>query len=237
VQLTVSLEATDGSTIEESPDWSIDLEVTAVGAGEEAVRLLVRYNGAAPIDARVRLEVAVPSVEAAPHWLIPGLFYGANRDPVCTRLYPRYAPGELDAEKLVADRWAFRADRAATPVVFAWGNDGGVALSVDAMTPLGLSGLGLGAGPGRPATIWVTLPYREEPFSYVGEPRGVDPLADSHRWQPGECHQLRLSLWSLPSYRHSYAPVLRVLRERSAHPPVTPWVGIAEAAELTAYGL
>jgi hypothetical protein len=104
----------------------------------------------------VRVEVPVPGGRSeAPHWLIPGLFYGANRDPACARLYPRYAPGELDAEKLIADRWAFRADRAATPVVFAWGKEAGVALSVDATTPLGLSGLGLGAGPDRPASVWV----------------------------------------------------------------------------------
>jgi hypothetical protein len=44
-------------------------------------------------------------------------------------------------------------------------------------------------------------------------------------------------MWSLPADRHSYAPVLRVLRDRSAHPPVSPWVDITEAAELTAYGL
>ncbi|MET9317109.1 hypothetical protein ABZX12_35280 [Kribbella sp. NPDC003505] len=236
--MTVSLEAADGSAIVDSPDWSIDVDVAGAGSGaaESVVRLLVRYAGDAPVDARVRVEAPVPG-DGAPHWLIPGLFYGANRDAACTRLYPRYAPGEFDAEKLVADRWAFRADRAATPVVFAWGNDGGVALSVDATTPLGLSGLGLGAGPDRPATIWVSLPYREEPFSYVGEPRGVDPLADSHRWLPGESHRIDIGLWSLPADRHGYAPVLRALRDRSAYPPVTPWVDVAEAAELTAYGL
>ncbi|NIK54786.1 hypothetical protein [Kribbella shirazensis] len=236
MQLNVALETADGSPIVDSPDWRIDLEVTPVGADEHAVQLRVQYDGAAAADARVRLEVAVP---AEPYWLIPGLFYGANRDPACARLYPRYAPGELDAETLIADRWAFRADRAATPVVFAWGDEGGVALSVGANTSLGLTGLGLGAGPDRPATIWVSLPYREEPFSYVGEPRGVDALADCYHWEPGESHEIHASLWTLPADRHSYAPVLQVLRdrERAARPPVTPWVDIAEAAELTAYGL
>jgi hypothetical protein len=239
VQLSVTLETADGAPIAESPDWRVDLDAIPVGADEHDVRLRVRYDGDAPVDARVRIEVAVPGSPDAPYWLIPGLFYGDNRDPACTRIYPRYAPGELDASQLIADRWAFRADRAATPVVFAWGDEGGVALSVGATTSLGLSGLGLGAGPDHPAAVWGSLPYREEPFSYVGEPCGVDALAACHRWEPGECHDLRARLWSLPPDRHSYAPVLQALREqeRADSPPVTPWVDITEAAELAAYGL
>lgn len=242
MQPTVTVETADGSPIVDAPDWHLDLELVPNGPDEQVVRLRVRYDGTAPVDARVRLEVPVPGGEdggEAPHWLIPGLFYGANRDPDCARLYPRYAPGELDADQLVADRWAFRADRAATPAVFAWSRTAGVALTVDATTSLGLSGLGLAAGPDRPATVWLSLPYREEPFSYVGEPRGVHPLADSHRWQPGETHALHAGLWALPPDLHSYAPVLRVLRERerAAQPPVAPWVDTSEAAELTSYGL
>ncbi|NUR97835.1 MAG: hypothetical protein HOV67_21585, partial [Kribbellaceae bacterium] len=227
----LTVESADGSPLG-GDDWTTKLDLRPGDPGEQVVRLRVRYDGPEPIDARLRLEVPVP--EGSPHWLIPGLFYGANRDPACTRLYPRYAPGECDAETLTADRWAFRADRAATPTVFAWGNEGGVALSVAADTSLGLSGLGLG-----PASIWVSLPYREEPFSYVGEPRGVTALADAHTWQPGESHEVHLGLWTLAPDRHSYAPILRVLRdrERAARPPVTPWVDVAEAAELTSYGL
>jgi hypothetical protein len=213
------------------------VDVHPVADGEHDVHVRIRHDGDAAVDARVRIETPVPATH--PHWLIPGLFYGDNRDPACLRLYPRYSPGESDADSLTADHWAFRADRAATPAVFGWGPIGGVALEVDADTPLGLSGVGLGAGPDHPASIWVSLPYREEPFSYVGEPRGVRPLAESHRWEPGEAHELRVGLWSLPADRTSYAPVLRRLRsrERAAMPPVEPWVDIAEAAELTAYGL
>ncbi|HZX02884.1 hypothetical protein [Kribbella sp.] len=235
MKLTVTVEAADGSPIETEPDWRIYLARTPAGPSEESVRLRAQYIGAAATDARVRLEVAVP--DGPPRWLIPGLFYGANRDPACERIYPRYEPGAQDRETLTADCWAFRADRAATPAVFAWGNDGGVALSVAANTALGLSGLGLGAGPDHPATIWISLPYREEPFSYVGEPHGVDPLAESHRWHPGESHEIQVGLWTLPPDRHSYAPVLSTLRDRSARPPVVPWVDLRQAAELTAYGL
>ncbi|MFF0266711.1 hypothetical protein [Kribbella sp. NPDC004536] len=232
--MQVRLESPDGSPLSDD-GWSVELNVSS--GSPQLVRLRVRFDGPEPVDTRIRFEVPVP--DGPPHWLIPGLFYGANRDPSCMRLYPRYAPGELDSATLTADQWAFRADRAATPAIFAWGNESGVALTVAADTSLGLSGLGLGARPGRPASIWVSLPYREEPFSYVGEPRGVAPLAQAYTWQPGESHELDVCLWTLPADRHSYAPILRSLRdrERAAQPPVTPWIDIAQAAELTSYGL
>ncbi|TCC52366.1 hypothetical protein E0H75_00835 [Kribbella capetownensis] len=223
MQVNVSVE---GAVLMAGADWEFETV-----EGKDEVRVRVRYDGTEAVDARVRVEVPVSAGEH-PHWLIPGLFYGDNRDPECARLYPRYAPGEVDAATLVSDHWAFRADRAATPVVFAWGPEGGVALEVEANTPLGLSGLGFG-----PASVWVSLPYREEPFSYVGQPEAVAALAESYRWSPGEAHELRLGLWKLPSDRTSYVPILRRLRERHAEPPVQPWVDLAEAAELTSYGL
>ncbi|WP_143465945.1 hypothetical protein [Kribbella sp. ALI-6-A] len=235
--MQVTVEDERGNRVDDGP-WQLDLTITPVADGEHWVRLRVVYTGIEPIDARLRVEVPLPGGSGHPHWLIPGLFYGDNRDPACARLYPRFAPGGLDAEKLVADRWAFRADRAATPVVFGWDQSGGVALETDATTSLGLTGLGFGESEdGR--RIWVSFPYREEPFSYVGEPRGVAPLSAVHRWQPGESHELRLGLWQLPADTDSYAPVLSHLRsrERSARPPVEPWVDVPTAAELTAYGL
>jgi hypothetical protein len=237
VQVNVTIEGPDGALLDQV-GWQLELEISPADQWEQEIRLQVSYDGPAPVEARIRVEAEVPA-EQDPYWLIPGLFYGDNRDPACARLYPRYAPGEEDAEKLVADRWSFRADRAATPIVFGWGASGGVALEVDADTSLGLSGLGLGAGPDRPASVWVSLPYREEPFSYTGEPRGVAPLAAAHSWQPGESHELRLGLWTLPADRTSYAPVLRRLRERERRtaPPVRPWVDITTAAVLTSYGL
>ncbi|GAA1597442.1 hypothetical protein GCM10009804_62360 [Kribbella hippodromi] len=222
---TVSFEATDGSPLDPA-SWQIEL-----ATDQSRPELQVQYLGTAPIDARLRLEVLLPAAVGEPHWLIPGLFYGANRDPGCVRIYPRYAPGPPDSASLTSDHWAFRADRAATPVVFGWTSSGGVALEVDATTSLGLSGLGFGAG-----RVWVSLPYREEPFSYVGRPHGVEPLAEVHRWQPGERHDVRLGLWQLAA-DHSYDHVLREIRARTAPPPVEPWVDLEEAAELTAYGL
>ncbi|MEV0286318.1 hypothetical protein AB0H36_19590 [Kribbella sp. NPDC050820] len=235
--MKVTVEDAGGTALPDDA-WQVDVQVDPLTDGEHEVRLRVRYDGSQPVDARIRVEVPVPAVEH-PRWLIPGVFYGDNRDPACIRRYPRYSPGELDASDLVADHWSFRADRAATPVVFGWGPNGGVALEVDANTALGLSGLGLGAGPDRPASIWVSLPYREEPFSYVGEPHGVPSLAESFRWEPGDAHELRIGLWDLPADHAGFAPVLRRLRarERATNPPVEPWVDLADAAELTSYGL
>jgi hypothetical protein len=199
------MESADGTPLA-GDDWQIDLDPD----GAHDVRVRIRYDGSRPIDARVRVEAPVPGAgDEAPYWLVPGVFYGANRDPECQRIYPRYAPGELDAADLTADHWAFRADRSATPAVFAWGAEAGIALEVDATTPLGLSGLGFGAGPGRPASVWLSLPYREEPFSYTGDPHGVPALSDAYRWQPGESHDVRIGVWDLTADRHDYDRVLR----------------------------
>ena len=46
---------------------------------------------------------------------------------------------------LVSDRWEFRADRAATPAVFAFGPAEAVALVASESTALGMTGLGLAA--------------------------------------------------------------------------------------------
>ena len=202
------MEGADGSPLD-ADQWLVDVRLGPTtddpgAARERTGTVRVRYDGGEPVEARVRLELPVPA-DQEPSWLIPGLFYGENRDAACARIYPRYAPGELDPEKLVSDHWAFRADRAASPVVFGWGDSGGVALAVDPSTSLGLSGLGLAAGPDRPAAIWATLPYREEPFSYTGEPRGVEPLSTTYLWQPGESQELRVGLWELPPDRHGYA--------------------------------
>ncbi|WP_145805910.1 hypothetical protein [Kribbella amoyensis] len=239
MQLSLTVEDADGAVLD-SADWELSVDVQPVDELEETCTVRVRYNGSVPMEARIRAELPLPiAADEEPYWLVPGVFYGANRDEECTRLYPRYVIGRSDIDALESDHWAFRADRAATPVVFSWGRTGGFALDVAADTSLGHSGLGFGAGPERPASLWVSLPYREEPFSYVGEPRGVEPLAATYRWEPGEAHEIRIGRWTLPADRTSYVPVLRRLRERqrAAVPPVRPWVDVTTAAELAAYGL
>jgi hypothetical protein len=195
----------------------------------DTARITVRHTGE-PAAANVRISIDVPD-SADPYWLIPGLFYGENRPADNARLYPRYAPTP-DHARLVAPSWSFRADRAATPAVFAWGGSGGVAIAASDTTELGLTGIGF-SHDGAGASVHVTLPYVEEPVSYVGEQAPAPPLRESHTWQYGEEHTFEIRAFELPPDRHAYAPVLRAL-----HRPVpTPWVDVGTAAELAAYGL
>src|SRR5437867_1292467 len=113
-----------------------EVDIDRVAA--DTARISVR-NTREATAANVRVSVEVPDAEE-PHWLIPGLFYGENRPADTPRRYPRYAP-VADHARLVAPSWAFRADRAATPVVFVWGRRGGVAIAAPQTTELGLTGI------------------------------------------------------------------------------------------------
>ena len=207
---------------EESPAGGVAVTVTAV------------HRGGTPVEARLRVSVRLAGAED-PYWLIPGLFYGENRPEGNDRLYPRFGR-PADPARMVAPAWSFRADRAATPAVFAWGASGGLALVTAERSSLGLTGVGFAHDDGA-ARLHADFPYAEEPVSYVGEPEPVEALEETHVWRPGERHTVELRLYRLPADRHAYAPVLRELHERTAGEPLNPWVDVAEAAELAAYGL
>jgi hypothetical protein len=213
------------SSVAESPAGGVTVTVTAT------------YRGAAPAEARLRVSATLADA-TDPYWLIPGLFYGENRPADNHRLYPRFAR-TADPRRFVSPVWSFRADRAATPAVFVWGASGGLALAVDEHSSLGLTGIGFahGAGAADTAQVHADFPYLEEPVSYVGSQEPSAPLAQTHVWQPGERHTVELCLYRLPADRHAYAPVLRERHARSATEPLRPWVGVAEAADLAAYGL
>ena len=98
---------------------------------------MVTYNGAAPVDAGIRVERMLPPTDD-PQWLVPGVFYGENRPERCTRIFPRYTPGHVDVERMESDAWSFRADRCATPAVFARGSG----LVTEEVSPLGQAGVG-----------------------------------------------------------------------------------------------
>jgi hypothetical protein len=162
-----------------------------------------------------------------PRWLVPGVFYGVNRTESCTRIYPRFTPGHVDVERMESDSWSFRADRCATPAVFARG--GGLLTSEE--SPLGQSGVGFALRDGRPV-LWLDFPYREEPLRYDGSNTPSPPDVQTHRWQPGERVDFSFDVLD-------HADYARVARELSGSEPQSSaaWVSVEEAAALAAEGL
>jgi len=175
-----------------------------------------------PIDAGVRVELLLEETDD-PRWLIPGAFYGENRPSESTKIYPRYvrAAGSVDA--MESDTWSFRADRCATPAVFA---RGGGLLTQEA-SPLGQTGAGFAYRDGRPV-IWLDFPYREEPVRYDGSETPAPADVQTYRWQPGE--RVRLQL------QQNDGDWRRVLRSADEVPSAA-WVSGEEAAGLAAWGL
>ena len=123
-----------------------------------------------------------------------------------------------------SDAWSFRADRCATPAVFARG--GG--LVTTETSPLGQSGVGFAYRDGRPA-IWLDFPYREEPLRYDGSRRRRRRTSRRYRWQPGESVELE--------FRQSDGDWRRVLATDTSEGQSLgrrAWVSVAEAAALAA---
>jgi len=205
--------------------WAVELAVTARTGFIGAVRVVAELTGADD-----------------PWWLVPGVFYGENRPADNDRAFPRFeigarSPAQHDA--LVADAWDVRADRAATPAVFAWPSPGapGAALAAAETSAVGMTGVGF-AHDGDRAILRLTFPVRESPVSYDGSatPRAAEVRV--HRFAAGERLTIPFRLFALPADRHAYAPVLRALHAEAAPAsPLEPWVGVAEAADLAAEGL
>ncbi|GAA4956086.1 hypothetical protein HD597_001657 [Nonomuraea thailandensis] len=204
--------------------------------GRRELSLSIRYDGAAPAAATVRVSRSVTAT-GDPWWLIPGLFYGENRPADCQRVFPRFEPGADRPEEMVSARWGFRADRAATPAVLVWGDAGGTALIADEESTLGPTGLAIEHEAGQ-ATIALLFPYREFPVTYYGSALALPARAATYVWQPGESHVLTLATGALPPDRHAYAPLLREDRDlRLPAAPIEPWEDVEQAADIAAEGL
>jgi hypothetical protein len=176
-----------------------------------------------PVEAGIRVELQLEATDD-PAWLIPGAFYGENRPAAARRRYPRFVPDGTDVEAMESSWWSFRADRCATPSVFARG--GG--LITTETSPLGQTGVGFAYRDGRPV-LWLDFPYREEPLRYDGSDTPGAPDVRTHRWEPGESATLRL--------RQIDGDWRRDLRSPPPALESPAWVSVEEAAELAAHGL
>jgi hypothetical protein len=182
----------------------------------------VTYDGGEPVDAGIRISLELAATDD-PQWLVPGVFYGENRPAECTRIFPRFTPGSVDSARMESDAWSFRADRCATPAVFARG--GG--LVTRERSPLGQAGVGFAEREGR-RVIWLDFPYREEPLAYDGSETPAPADVQTYRWQPGEQVTLEFE-----QNGGDWRSVLRP-RERLSE---AAWVSVEEAAALAAHGL
>lgn len=176
------------------------------------------------VDAGIRVELRLPAT-SDPHWLVPGVFYGENRVEACTRIYPRYTRGRIDVERMESDAWSFRADRCATPAVFARG--GG--LLAGERSPVGQAGVGFAGGDGHPV-VRLHFPYREEPLTYDGSETAAAPVARTYGWRTGERVELEFAV-------HDGDEPERLLRGFHGAGDDAGWVGVEEAAALAAHGL
>ena len=181
----------------------------------------VTYSGAAPVDASVRLSLQLPPTDD-PQWLVPGVFYGENRPERCTRIFPRFTE-HVDVARMESSAWSFRADRCATPAVFARG--GG--LITRELSPIGQAGVGFAYREGAPI-IWLDFPYREEPLRYDGSETPRPPDVTTHRWAPGDTFRV-----DVRETDGNWREQLRACNKLSQ----AAWVPVDEAAELAAYGL
>jgi hypothetical protein len=206
-------------------------------AGRHRVLLSATCVAATPVVAGLRVELRLGASDD-PGWLVPGVFYGENRVAECRVRYPRFTTENPDPALLEAAAWSFRADRAATPAVFAWDRTGGAALVTSEWSPLGQAGVGF-ALDGRHPVLRLHFPYREEPVTYDGTAEPLPADLPAYEWRPGQTETVEFDVYPLGTDRHSYTEVLRDVHRRTAplDADTVPWVSVEEAAELTAWGL
>jgi hypothetical protein len=216
---------------------AVTTELSDVDGRRFRGRLDVTSVAAEPVDAGLRVELRLGPTDD-PGWLVPGVFYGENRLPGCRVRYPRFTLDAPDPAALESAQWAFRADRAATPAVFAWDRAGGAALVTTEWSAVGQSGVGFAMDGAHPL-LRLHFPYREEPVVYDGSPTPLSADLPVFRWRPGQQESFWFDVYLLGPDRHGYTEVLRDVHARTA--PVdadaVPWVSVEEAAELTAWGL
>jgi hypothetical protein len=226
------------TVLAEDPDvLAVRSTVSRVDDSRRAVRLEVTCVAEEPVVAGLRVSVRLGETDD-PGWLVPGVFYGENRVEACRVRYPRFSLAAPDPAKLESAEWALRADRCATPAVFAWDRTGGAALVTTERSPLGQAGVGF-AMDGACPVLRLHFPYREEPVVYDGSPDPLPADLPEFEWRPGQTETVRFDLYVLGRDRHAYTDVLRTVHRETAPPDAdaVAWVSVEEAAALAAWGL
>jgi hypothetical protein len=140
---------------------------------------VIMLNASEEMQARLTIHLEMPG-EADPRWLIPGLFYSNNRPSGCSRVYPTFSQINRDLKNLISTQWAFRADRAASPMVCVWTYNRFAFIATETLFGrdldpehgIGMAGLAMGMQDVGPM-LGVDFPYQETPikFSYCQEDR------------------------------------------------------------------
>jgi hypothetical protein len=217
--------------------------VTAVAGDLDGLDVEIRIENATD-DLRLRVGAhMVLSGEADPRWLVPGFFYGNNRPPGSTRVYPTYSEINRDLRKLVSNHWAVRSDRAATPLVCAWtygcfayiATEGVFGRSRENLDGVGMTGLQFGSEEGQP-TLGVEFPYREVPvkFSFCHEDK-IEPEETYVILPKTTPMVVRFTLGLGQPDLHAYSPVIRHLYHRFEENNPTPPEGTLESQEHLAH--
>lgn len=206
------------------------------GVGFIQVNINVTYNKEVPGNYGLQFNADLAG-SGKPTWMIPGAFYKENRFEHNTRKYPRYDYRDGNHDEMVSDHWSFRSDRAALPAIFAWNDEMCGALCVEEMSEVGLTGLGF-RGNESCTSIWVNFPYKEEPVTFVGQPIPEPKDISLYTFKPGETVHLQLKIYTASPDLHSYDPFVREMyKQHQQEYSLNPWMGLEEAAELTAHGL
>jgi hypothetical protein len=204
-------------------------------AGGRDVEVELTWRGAEPAMLSLAFALSLePSDD--PWFLVPGLFYGSNGPADPDVHYPRFAKGAWDEATMTAERWAFRADRAATPVVLASDGRRSVALAIEETTALGLSGVSFGADDASTGIGWFA-PYHEQPWGYDGGPVARPGGPTFRRWAPGERQSVRCRVYLAGPERTAFVPILRDLHARATGTPVAAIPDLETTASLAAEGL
>ncbi len=149
-------------------------------ADSDAIEFQTRIeNPTEEMQIRLGVHFQLPG-EADPRWMVPGFFYLNNKPTGGARVYPAYSEFNRDVRRFVSSSWAFRADRAATPMSAVWTYNAFAFIATEGIfgrgkqspNGIGMSGLSFGNEDGTPY-VGVEFPYREAPvkFSFCHDDR------------------------------------------------------------------